>query len=110
VKWVSSIAVDHTLKRIYWIDMNMRHIYSCDVNGKQKILIVSGLTNPYGVAVFEDYVYWTDLRLKKLYKTNKFKRSKNIQLGSYLSQPMDIKVYHPLIQSKGLFFENEIKN
>ena len=103
VKWVSSIAVDPTLERIYWIDMNKRHIYSSDVNGKQKMLTVSGLTNPYGVAVFEDYVYWTDLRLKKLYKTNRFKPTEKIKLGSNLSQPMDIKVYHPLIQTEGMY-------
>lgn len=99
VKWPSSIAIDHTIGRIFWTDMYKRHICSSDVHGKNKKEIVSELTSPFGVAVFEDYVYWTDFYLKKLFKTNKFNGRKTISFGSYLSAPMDISVYHPLLQT-----------
>jgi len=100
VKWTSSIAVDPTIERIFWVDMSSHRICSSDIHGKDKREIVSGLTSPYGVAVFEDYVYWTDLHLKKLFKADKFKGSNVKQFGSYLYQPMDIRVFHPLLQTK----------
>jgi len=58
------------------------------------------LSSPYGIAVFEDFVYWTDTHLKKLYKADKFKGSHISPFGSFLFQPMDIRVYHPLLQRK----------
>jgi len=84
--------------------MNFRHICCSDLDGNDKREIVTGLTQPYGVAVFEDYVYWTDLFMKKLYKANKFDGTEHHQFGSFLMQPMDIKVFHPLVQTKCKFF------
>lgn len=100
VMWPSSIAIDATLERIFWADMNKRRICSSDIDGKDVREIVTGLTSPYGVTVFEDYVYWTDFHLKKLFKANKFNGLRKATFGSYLSAPMDISVYHPLVQSK----------
>ena len=47
-------------------------------------------------------VYWTDLRLKKIFKASRFMKMKRYQeLGSFLSYPMDLLIYHPVLQSKG---------
>jgi len=100
VKWVSSITVDHTIGRIFWADMSLRHICSCDFDGQNKKETITGLTSPYGVTVFEDYVYWTDYYLKKLFKANKFSGKDVKNFGNYLFQPMDIAVFHPLVQTR----------
>ena len=101
VTWASSIAIDHTLEKIFWADLNMRRICSSDVNGNHVQEILSGLTSPYGVTVFEDYVYWTDFQLKRLFKANKFNGHRKSTFGSYLAAPMDISIYHPLVQANG---------
>lgn len=103
VTWPSSIAIDHTLERIFWADLNKRRICSSDIDGKNVQEVVGELTSPYGVTVFEDYVYWTDYHLKKLFKANKFNGLRKYTFGSYLSAPMDITVYHPLVQAKGTY-------
>lgn len=100
VKWVSGIAVDHTTERVFWTDMHMRHICSSDINGNDKRVVISELTSPYGIAVFEDYVYWTDDHVMRLFKANKFNGAGSVQFGNYLSEPMGISVYHPLVQTK----------
>lgn len=100
VKWTSSIAVDPTIERIFWVDMSSHRICSSDIHGNDKREIVTGLSSPYGVAVFEDFVYWTDTHLNKLYKADKFKGSNISPFGSFIHQPMDIRVYHPLLQKK----------
>lgn len=101
VTWPSSIAVDHTLEKIFWADMNKRWICSSDINGDNVLEVVTELTSPYGITVFEDYVYWTDYRLKKLFKANKFNGLRKSTFGNYLTAPMDIAVYHPLVQTRG---------
>jgi len=60
------------------------------------------MSHPYGVAVFENYVYWTDWNFKSIHRADKFTGNNSLTLLSNLPiQPYDIKVYSPLRQPPG---------
>lgn len=55
------------------------------------------------MTMFEDFMYWTDLRKQTIFKANKFNGSETeIMLSSSIQQPMVVKVYHPYKQPDGI--------
>ncbi|KAF7274916.1 hypothetical protein GWI33_012422 [Rhynchophorus ferrugineus] len=101
----AGIAIDYKKQRIYWADMREGIYYridSCDMNGNSREIVYEGThTKPFGVAVDETSIYWTDLNnnaLWRYFKTDKgaapekireFKErpfglvAKNIQIRNY---------------------------
>ena len=59
------------------------------------------LESPFGVAVFEDYVYWSDSKGQKLYKANKFTGKDSTHFDETFSSPLGLDIYHPLLQKSG---------
>ncbi|XP_057293261.1 low-density lipoprotein receptor-like [Hydractinia symbiolongicarpus] len=100
VTWPSGITIDHTLNRLYWTDLKRRHICSSAIDGSDIKVIVKHLSSPFGLTVFEDHVYWTDYSEQKLFKANKFTGRQLTQFKESFFAPMDINVYHPLVQKQ----------
>jgi len=60
------------------------------------------MAHPYGLTVFEDYVFWTDWNFKSIHRADKFTGNHSMTLMTNLPiQPFDIKVYSPLRQPSG---------
>src|SRR5690606_25284437 len=48
--------------RLYWTDAMFQRIESVHVDGtNRQVVISSGLSMPFSIAVLDNYVYWTDL-------------------------------------------------
>jgi len=63
------------------------------------------MAHPYGLAVFENYIYWTDWNFKSVHRADKFTGNHSRTLLQNLPiQPFDIKVYSPLRQPPGTEF------
>ena len=61
--WPTGIAIDIVKKRLYWMDVRMHSISSCDFDGSHlaSLHIASDrLVHPWSLSVFEDTVYWSD--------------------------------------------------
>ncbi|EDO36939.1 predicted protein, partial [Nematostella vectensis] len=58
------LAMDHAQNRIYWIDWYGGSLKYCDVSTlpcvAQTVLRGSWSRSPFGLAIIENYVYWTD--------------------------------------------------
>ena len=69
----------------------------------RKYLINSylGLPHPFGISVFEDFVYWTDWKTRSLTRANKFTGSNVKSISNNFRQPMSIASFHPLRQKQG---------
>ena len=73
-----------------------------DLDGQHRLILNVEMAHPYGVTVFEDYVFWTDWNFKSIHRADKFTGNHSITLLSNLPiQPFDIKVYSPLRQAPG---------
>jgi len=79
IVWPNGIAVDETLDRIFWTDAQRDTIESADLNGDDRRLVISDVYHPFGIAVFEDNVYWSDWHDFRLFTCNKF-TGRNIRM------------------------------
>ena len=70
-----------------------------DLNGENRVRLNTQMAHPYGVAVFENYVFWTDWNYKSIHRADKFTgNNATVLLRTLPIQPFDIKVYSPLRQ------------
>ena len=96
----TDIVVDPLSNRLYWSDVKLNHICSSDIDGGNVMVVIKDLPFPHKLAVFEDYIYFTDRYRHKLVKVNKFTgASTNIFDGVFTFQAL--AVYHHLAQTKG---------
>jgi len=61
ISWPTSIVVDYESNTIMWSDPRLRRIVSSSLNGAGvRVLMHSKFVHPRSLAVFEDWVYFTD--------------------------------------------------
>ena len=90
--WPNGLSLDATEERIYWADANMKHIQSCDYDGNFRNTIIAGLAHPYGIAVTNSHIYWTDWNSTSLHMLNKRNVSDIRIVKDKLQGLMDVKV------------------
>lgn len=96
--WPRGLTIDHFSRRLYWVDSKLHTISSAKLDGSDQTLVlhsVRSLPHPYGVALFEDDLFWTDIVADTVYKTRKFgNKNKVEELATGLKRPMAIQVMH----------------
>jgi hypothetical protein len=59
--------------RLYWTDAKSQTIESVTITGKDRRTILSDVPkHPFGIAVFEDKLYWSDWDTMNIESCNKF--------------------------------------
>lgn len=59
-----------------------------------QIIISVNVPRPFGIALFEDTIYWTDKLNKGVYSANKYNGSGREVIASQLDNVMDIKMFY----------------
>lgn len=101
IGWANGLAIDYTLKRLYWADAKLKKIESCKYDGSDRRVIARiAPHHPFGLGVFENHLYYTDWFKfgKGIKKVNKFTGRDKQKIKPTLWSHMDIHVYHPLRQ------------
>uniref|UniRef100_T1ITD1 Very low-density lipoprotein receptor n=1 Tax=Strigamia maritima TaxID=126957 RepID=T1ITD1_STRMM len=104
IRWPNGIAIDFVAKRLFWTDAKMYSISSCNFDGSGRHVILSKLSvvkHPFFIAVFEDWMYWTDWEHETIMKAKKFNGEQLDEVASRVYSPMGIHVYHPYKQPEG---------
>lgn len=101
IHWPNGLTLDWPNERIYWVDAKLKSIESCKLDGTDRRLVVSKVSkHPYGIAVFEDTLFWSDWDSKSVQSCNKF-TGKNRTTVIRDSVIYDVHVYHPAVQGFG---------
>ncbi|XP_041476939.1 low-density lipoprotein receptor-related protein 2-like isoform X2 [Lytechinus variegatus] len=108
IAWPNGITVDYTADRIYWTDAHLDHIAFADLDGNNihEIAnddVVHRIAHPFSVAVFDDWVYWTEWNIKRIYRAHKLtgEYEEEFVTGMY-HRPFDLAIYHSLVQDTEL--------
>ncbi|XP_048469833.1 very low-density lipoprotein receptor-like [Rhincodon typus] len=97
----TGIALDYIKKRVYWVDSNLHEIFYTDLNGLYHRSVFHSpkyLANPFGLAVFEDRAYWSDVDGKAVYSINRFRGANVTVLALNLTDPRGLVMFHRLMQ------------
>ncbi|KAJ6637160.1 putative vitellogenin receptor [Pseudolycoriella hygida] len=107
IQWPSGITLDWPNNRLYWVDAKLTKIESVNLDGTARRTVLGNvLKHPYGLAVFEDNIYWSDWSAMSIETCNKFtcKGRKTIVRDRKV---YDLHIYHNSIQP---ITENPCKN
>jgi low density lipoprotein-related protein 2 len=101
---VSGVVVDIAAKRVYWCDPKVDRVESVDYSGNDRRQIASGRNfapHPFGLALFDQYLYWTDWTRLGLMRVEKFGGANSEVIWTNKENnvfPMGIAAYHQMAQ------------
>ncbi|KAF4523621.1 hypothetical protein B566_EDAN010130, partial [Ephemera danica] len=85
--WPNGLAIDHEKGRLYWADGGTKAIEYAFLDGED-------LPHPFGLAVFEDHIYWSDWDTTSIHTADKMTGRNRTVLRSGISGLMDVRVFH----------------
>lgn len=92
--WPNGLALDWPNERLYWADAKRELIESSKLDGSDRREVIAESTkHPYGLAVFNDRIYWSDWDSKNIQACDKF-TGKNREILARDNVIYGVHVYH----------------
>ncbi|KAJ7993196.1 hypothetical protein DPEC_G00269930 [Dallia pectoralis] len=98
-----AISLDMPRKLLYWVDSGPRTISRVGFDGRHRKVVVESngyLDRPFGLAVFEGRVYWSEQATQSICSADKHNGSRFRLLLHNVSSPGGLLVVHPVLQPK----------
>ncbi|XP_066922141.1 low-density lipoprotein receptor-related protein 5-like [Clytia hemisphaerica] len=94
ITYPNGLAIDIDEGRLYWADSSYDRIESSDLEGRDRLVILSSIPHVFGLTLFKDDLYWTDWTERWVALANKNGQDPQVVLVDNLDQnPMAIKVF-----------------
>ena len=102
--WPNGLAVDQLMDRLYWADSKLDKIETVKMDGSDRREILTTHTiHPFSLAVFEDFIYWSDWETREVISCNKYTgKEYKVLIKEAGIRPMGITVAHPVLLEEEL--------
>lgn len=95
IVWPNGLTLDWPNNRLYWIDAKLQSIDSSKLDGSDRRRVIEKISNhPYGIAVFQDKLFWSDWEARCIQSCDKF-TGKN---AVHESMIYDLEIFHSALQ------------
>lgn len=96
----SGLAIDYDEGMLYWTDAVREKIERSDLLGDKREVLITATIYPFAITVFRNYIYWTDLQLRGVYRAEKHTGANMIEMVKRLEDsPRDIHIFSSTQQS-----------
>ncbi|XP_047571659.1 prolow-density lipoprotein receptor-related protein 1-like isoform X1 [Lutra lutra] len=97
----TSIALDRLSWKIFWSDDKFHCIGSANLDGTGvSMLQLTQIRSPFSVAVFEDEVFWSEMKTRTVQRMKKTTGKNRAVLIKRSQQPHGLKIMHEVLQPK----------
>ncbi|XP_054913786.1 low-density lipoprotein receptor-related protein 2 isoform X1 [Poeciliopsis prolifica] len=97
----TAITLDIITKRVYWADSHFDTVETVTYSGLDRKIVLNGATqspHPFGMAVFENHVFFTDWTKMGVIRTNRFNGTNPTLLYRTANRPGHVVVSHSVVQ------------
>ncbi|KAM6149597.1 prolow-density lipoprotein receptor-related protein 1-like [Erethizon dorsatum] len=99
----SSITLDQLSWKIFWSDDKFHSIGSANLDGTGvSMLQLTQIKNPFSVTVFEDEVFWSEMKTRTVQRVRKMTGKNRAVLIKRSGQPYGLKIMHEVLQPRSL--------
>ena len=100
----NGLTIDQATNRLYWVDAELDTIEMTDLNGASRQVLLSSADqiHPFGLALYENALYWTDWNKRSILRYNLNSATYETVIPD-LQQPMDIHIYYLPMSRTGIF-------
>ncbi|CAB3367800.1 Hypothetical predicted protein [Cloeon dipterum] len=90
----SGLAIDYDDRMLYWTDAVREKIERSTLDGDRREVLISATIYPFAITVHRNYIYWTDLQLRGVYRAEKHTGANLVEMVKRLEDsPRDIHVF-----------------
>lgn len=94
LRWPSGLAIDYQDDKLFWADSKLNRIERSNLDGNYREVIVDISVRPFSVAVFGNYIYWSDWSIRSIFRAEKHTGNNQRHLIKDLhTRPMEVKVF-----------------
>lgn len=91
IRMPNALALDHKAHKLYWGDARLDKIERCEYDGSRRIVLAKVTPqHPFALAVYGDFIFWTDWILHAVIRADKLTGQNVVWLRRDVSRPMGI--------------------
>ena len=98
IGWPNGLAIDFEKDYIYWADAKTDTIERMNLEGLERVVIMSNLRHPFGLALNKDRIFYSDWQDRAIYSVSRQNISERVFLRKGLVGLMEVHVYDRALQ------------
>ncbi|XP_076440226.1 low-density lipoprotein receptor-related protein 2-like [Babylonia areolata] len=96
--WPNGLSIDYANHRLYWADAFFDRIQHSTFTGADlQTLRGHDVVHPFGIAIYKDYVFYTDWRRESIIRIDK-RGEEELRVRQGMGRMMGIRIYDPALQ------------
>ncbi|XP_030747153.1 prolow-density lipoprotein receptor-related protein 1 [Sitophilus oryzae] len=91
IRMPNAITLDHKAQKLYWGDARLDKIERCEYDGSKRVVLAKITPqHPFALAVYGDFIYWTDWISHAVIRADKYTGQYVVTLRRDVLKPMGI--------------------
>lgn len=95
IRMPNALALDLIAQKLYWSDARLDKMERADLDGQNRVVLSKvSPQHPFDIAVYGNYIFWTDWVLHAVLRANKYTGEDVVWLRKEVPRPMGIVAVH----------------